>query len=419
MEAGMVGADPDALAAVGRRFLQSSEVLRAHRDELASMLAASAWVGADAGRCRAHFETVDSPNLARTSRFVETMGNRLLDHAAEQRRASGAGAGSGATTAPAGLGPRWPVFDEVRDRVDEILDEILDDEPSTPPPDRPRLAVSGLRPEQFDPPSDGRAAVLMAMQGLAEEDRIGRDEIEIRALDHGRYIVVLPGVTDLSEGFDRFVDQVRADGPVGVPGAGRDALDSWADNDEATVRKMRYAYEAARRDDTTVNEYSVMTVAALEAAGVPRGAEVMIIGHSFGAYAAMDLAADPAVNTAHGAVPAGYHVAITHVIAAGAETDWRFDEVPAGTATLVLNNRFDGVYRAEDLLHPDGHAVHDGHLEHNFWGGWDGYGHDEHNYLEWLAGTGDDDIETWLADVGRHYTAGGTRVSARVPDPHL
>lgn len=351
------------------------------------------------------------------------MGNRLLEHAAEQRRVSATTATGISVSGPAGYGP-WrsvDVLDEFRELVDDVLDGWFANEPvsPSPAPDTPAGGVSGLRPSEFGAPADGRDAVLAAMQGLAEEDRIARDEIEIRALDNGRYIVVLPGVTDLSEGFDRFVDQIREEGPLGAPGAGRDAVEAWADNDEPTVRKMRYAYEAALRDDTTVNEYSVVTIDALEAAGVPPGSEVMIIGHSFGAYAAMDLAADGDFNAAHGNEPAGYHVEITHVIAAGAETDWRFDDVPAGTSTLVLNNRFDGVYRAEDLLHGDGHARHDGHLEHNFWGGWEGYGHDEHNYIDWLADTGDDGIEDWLADIGERYASGGTRVSVRVPDPNL
>jgi len=270
----------------------------------------------------------------------------------------------------------------------------------------------------FPAPSDGRGAVLAAMTGLADAERIGRDEIEIRALDNGRFIVVLPGVTDLSDGFDQFVDRVRDGGPLRLPGAGREAVESWADNDEPSVRKMRYAYEAARRDDTTVNEYSIVTIGALEAAGVPAGADVMLIGHSFGAYTAVDLAADRSFNAAHGEHPTGYHVEVTHVIAAGAETDWRFDELPAATDVLVLNNRFDGVYRAEDLLHRDGEARYPGHVEQNFWGGWQGYGHDERHYIDWLDDTGSDRIEAWLEGVGDRYAVGGIRFSARVLDPN-
>ncbi len=424
MEGAMVGADADVLSATGRRFLRSSELLRGYRGQLTSMIGTAAWSGADADHSRAQWHTVSAPALGQASRFVEMLGNRLLEHAAEQRRASaGVGAGTDAgALGPIGFGPRPPggLLDGFRDRVDEVLDGWCAAGPSGLPSvsDGPADRLSGLRPGDFAAPDGGRAAVLMAMQGLAEEDRIARDEIEIRALDNGRFVVVLPGVTDLSEGFDQFVDQVRRDGPFGVPAAGREAVEAWVDNDEPTVRKMRYAYEAARRDDTTVNEYSVATIEALREAGVPRGAEVMIVGHSFGAYTAVDLAADRNVNAAHGGDPAGYHVRITHVIAAGAETDWRFDELPAGTATLVLNNRFDGVYRAEDLLHGDGHARHDSHLEHNFWGGWEGYGHDEHNYIEWLADTRDSEIEDWLADAGERYAAAGTRVSVLVPDPN-
>lgn len=416
MEAGAVGADADALSATGRRFVRSSEVLRRSRAQLTTAFESSGWLGPDAARARADWTTTSDPALADASRFVEVLGLRLLEHADEQRRASRAAGADGGLTNGFGPGPTG----RLHDAIDDLVGARAGDDA------RPRRiedghdgGVVGRRPHHFDRPADGRDAVLMAMLGLADEDRIAGDEIEIRALDNGRYIVVLPGVTDLSRGFDQFVARVRDDGLFGIQRAGRDAVEVWSDNDEPTVRKMRYAYEAARRDDTTVNEYSVVTIEALEAAGVPPGAEVMILGHSFGAYTAMDLAADPTVNSAHGAIPQGYHVEITHVIAAGAETDWRFDEVPAGTSTLVVNNRFDGVYRAEDLLHADGRARHEGHLEHNFWGGWQGYGHDEHNYIDWLAGTGSDGVEDWLADAGVRYTAGGTRVSVRVPDPNL
>lgn len=410
MDGRMVGADADLLASAARRFGRCSTLLRQHRAHLTSLYVGSGWVGDDAERSRNDWTSVGSPALLRTSEFLADLEARLLRHADEQRRASAARP----SMVPRGFVGGW---------LDDLLDDLFGTEPddARPPPttpmgDEPGVLV-GSRPAAFDAPADGRGAVLAAMQGLADEERIRRDEIEIRALDNGRYIVVLPGVTDLSAGIDQFVDRVRDD-PFGAGGAGRDAMDTWSDNDAPTVRKLRYAFEAALRDDTTVNEYSVVTIDALEAAGVPQGAEVMIVGHSFGAYTAVDLAADPAFNAAHGDVERDYHVRVTHVVAAGAETDWRFDEVPAGTSTLVVNNRFDLVYRAEDLLHRDGDAQHDGHLEQNFWGGWEGRGHDEHNYLDWLAGMGNDDVDDWLDGVGERYAAAGMRVSARVLDPN-
>lgn len=421
---GMVGADAEALTATGRHFVRSSRELLRHRSQLASMFASAGWVGSDAERSRREWGSVNEPALVRTSAFIETLGTQLLEHAGEQRRASAGSVGRSGTPGielPDVVGLLDGFRDTVGDFLDDLFDDIFGDGDLPPGSGEPvgSPAIVGLRSSEFERPVDGRDAVLAAMQGLASEDRIARDEIEIRALDNGRYVVVLPGVTDLSQGFDQFVDQVREEGAFGVPGAVRDAVDTWSDNDEPTVRKMRYAYEAALRDDTTPNEYSAVTIEALESAGVPAGAEIMIIGHSFGAYTAVDLAADADFNAADGTAPDGYHVRITHVVAAGAETDWRFDEIPAGTSTLVLNNRFDGVYRAEDLLHGDGHARHDSHVEQNFWGGWEGYGHDEHNYIDWLAGTGNDRVEDWLADAGQRYTGGGTRVSAQVPDPNL
>jgi hypothetical protein len=461
------GGDADRLTLAGRHFLQSSHRIRCHGAQLGSLLVAAGWTGADADRSRDEWLMVSAPALRRASVFMEQLGRQLIRHAAEQRRASSAVGAPPVGADPSGaVGDRAePVVDapvdDVGDSLHDLLDDLFDDARDTLDDLRDDLLAplfggggggsdgiggsggvdgdgggedgvdggtglggagslgpSRLRPAAFAAPPDGRGAVLAAMAGLAADDRIGRDEIEIRALDNGRYIVVLPGVADLSEGLDGFVDQVRDRGPLGAPGAGRDTIESWSDNDEPTVRKMRYAYEAALGDDTTVNEYSVATIGALEAAGVPSGAKVMLIGHSFGAYTAIDLAADPSFNSAYGEHPSGYHVEVTHAIAAGAETDWRFDELPEATGVLVVNNRLDGVYRAEDLLHGDGAARYPGHIEQNFWGGWRGYGHDERNYIEWLDDTGNRRIEAWLDDVGERYAVGGFRFSAQVLDPN-
>jgi dienelactone hydrolase len=323
-----------------------------------------------------------------------------------------AGVGDAMTDVAAGIGH---VTDGLVGGVDDTLGRLFGGLGPATHDDRAG-PITGQRPARFDRPADGRAVLLAAMGGFADEGRIGRDEIEIRALDNGRYIVVLPGVTDLSQGFDRFAEQVREDGLFGVPEGSREAYDTWADNDEPTVRKMRYAYEAALRDDTTVNEYSTVVIDAMQAVGVPAGSEVMIVGHSFGAYTAIDLAVEPTFN---GGAVDGYHVDVTHVVAAGAETDWRFDELPATTNALVLNNRWDAVYQAENLLHANASPTRPGHLEVEFWGDRVGYGHDEQNYIEWVAESDHRRVARWLDGVGTLYSASGTRVSVRVPDPNL
>lgn len=421
---GTVGADADVLASTARRFGRAALLLREHRAQLAASYLRVRWVGTDAERSRHEWQAVGSPALLRASAFLSDLEGRLLRHADEQRRASGVPSSTVVSGFGGGLGG---MLDDLLDGpLDDVLDDLLDDlrgdrtpdvAPPTPrPPAGEPGPLVGARPARFDAPADGRGAILSALHGVADRQRIRHDEIEIRALDNGRYIVVLPGVTDLSAGVDQFVDRIRSR-PFGIGDAGREVVDTWSDNDAPTVRKMRHAYEAALRDDTSLNEYSRATVAALRAAHVPAGAEVMLVGHSFGAYTVVDLAADAMFNSAHGADPGRYHLRVTHVVALGAEVDWRFDEVPAATRTLVSNNRFDVVYRAEDLLHRDGDAGHAGHLERNFWGGWEGRGHDERNYLEWLAGTDDVDVGVWLAEAGGRYASAGTRVSARVPDP--
>jgi hypothetical protein len=66
------------------------------------------------------------------------------------------------------------------------------------------------------------------------------------------------------------------------------------------------AVDAMAGDTTT---YSRCVRDALDSAGVPMGAQVMLVGHSDGGIVAMDLAHDPTFN--------GGRVVVTHVVAAG------------------------------------------------------------------------------------------------------
>lgn len=366
----LVGADPESLRDAGDRFADGSRALWAHRAALDSAFTTAAWRGPDAERCRADWHRLFRPALVRATVFLDRLAGELCRHADQQQAAAAA-------------------------------------------------TIDGRRPERLDPPDDGRETVVAALEALADGDRIAADEIEIRALDNGRFVVVLPGVTDLSEGMHELLDGLRRYSVSGIGSGAWDAAAVWLDDDRSTVRRTRHAAAAILGGPSSENPYAAAVIAALARAGVPAGAEAMIVGHSYGAYTAMDLAADRSFNAAFGGgAPSGYHVNVTHVVAAGAETDWRFADLPSGTGVLTLNNRWDALYQAEDLVHGNRSAVHDGQLEKVFWGGREGWGHGELNYSHWVEeATDHEDMAAWLAGAGALYAGGGVRVSAKVRDP--
>lgn len=167
----------------------------------------------------------------------------------------------------------------------------------------------------------GRQLVMRALQDTATAGQIRKDEFEVVRLTDGRYLVALPGVIDLTHfrfGRDRDNDSVR-------------------DLDRSAVRSSL---------DTSVagNSYAQMVWAALVAQGVPPGSRLVIVGHSFGADTALDLAADPEFNG-----PQGFQV--THVVAAGYDSQPQLGAVPSTTRVLVLQNRNDVPVLAESVGH--------------------------------------------------------------------
>jgi pimeloyl-ACP methyl ester carboxylesterase len=232
-------------------------------------------------------------------------------------------------------------------------------------------------------------------------NQTGKDEIQIRKLDNGKYIIVLPGVVDLSSGI-----------ATRNPGS---AVKEWMDpNDANSVRDMRYAIPSGASPDYA-NPYATRVKEAMLAAGVPPGSDVMLVGHSYGAYTAAYLASDHDFNDAFGS-PSGYHVNVTHMVAAGAETDVYFDRMPEGTHALVLNNRRDLAYEAEDNAHGNVDPVYGGQKEFVFNGGGKGWGHDPQNYTDWLQNSTDrEDLGAWLDSAG-DYAESGSAVNYTVPD---
>ena len=267
--------------------------------------------------------------------------------------------------------------------------------------------ASRERTRRFDASERGVDAIVEAFWATGDGARADRDEIEIRQLDNGRYIVVLPGVTDLTD----HLDDVARGFPTG------DAAGPWYDNDANTVRKMRYAISAAS-DPDFVDPYALVVAKQMQRAGVPVGAEVMIIGHSYGGYAAMNLAANDC--SFRDGDSAGYHVNVTHVLAAGADADWQLAGVPPQTNALVLNNRNDPVVRAEDIgsRHGNTDVASATHTDRVFNGGWWDDGHKVETYVGALATRRMiTPMCVVLESAGASYNSAGSRSSVRVPDP--
>ena len=145
----------------------------------------------------------------------------------------------------------------------------------------------------------------------------------------------------------------------------------------------------------------------------------MLVGHSYGAYTAMDLAGNPKFNSIDG-VGEGYSVRVTHVVAAGADTDWMLGDVPPATHALILNNKQDAAVNFENLIHSDADPQHPGHVDIRFnnnpSAGLKGSGHHPDNYTSWLSKADRPELKSWLADVGEKYTSPGVAYSVRVPD---
>ena len=260
----------------------------------------------------------------------------------------------------------------------------------------------------------GRAALERMLADTAVGAQIQDDEFELIRHDNGRYTLVLPGVIDLSH-----------------PHWGLDA-------DSRSVRDVdQFALPSSADARVASNRYAQM-VREVVLDHVPRGAEVMIVGHSFGADTALDLAADPQFNNAFSGVN------VTHVVAAAYFNQPQLGHVPARTQVLVLQNANDAAVIGEgigwtatevrdalarrtlpwpdalDLLRtgverPDAHTV-----LARFDGGREGVGHHQQNYIDYLNTSNDPAVRGFVESVARAgYTAPGSShaVDVSVNDP--
>lgn len=225
----------------------------------------------------------------------------------------------------------------------------------------------------------GQAALIDALNATADDSRIRSDEFQLVNHGNNTYTVVLPGVTDLSRpnlGYDRTDQSVR-------------------DVDQEAAR-------SAASTDLADNRYAQMVRDYLVQHDVPPGANLMIVGHSFGADTALDLASDPEFN--------GGRYNVTHVVAAAYASGSQLPDVQPGTEVLVLQNNKDVPVLAEQLGHvPTAPGLGtNGAVVKRFDGGWDGFGHAQSNYTDYLA-SGDEDLDAYFTSVAAAgYTASGT-----------
>lgn len=181
---------------------------------------------------------------------------------------------------------------------------------------RPVAAIAA--PPATGPTGRGRHVVRLLLAATGDLERIHTDEFTV--VDHGgnRYSVVLPGVTDLA-----------------VPNADLHLF-------HRSVRDLnRFAVPSAASTRIADNEYARMVAEGLQRHGVPAGADLLLVGHSFGADTALDLAADRRFN--------GDRYRVTHVVAAAYQSEPQLAQVQPDTKVLVLQNRHDLVVAAESL----------------------------------------------------------------------
>ena len=183
-----------------------------------------------------------------------------------------------------------------------------------------------LRISAATPVDRGRQLLLRALSDTSNPDQLLTDEFGAYVHDNGSLTIVLPGVTDLSN-----------------PQLGNDP-------ETNTLRDLdQQAIGAAYNTAVENNGYALRIVAWAEhlttTGVIPLGTPTAIIGHSFGGDTAFDLAADEHFN--------GELLNVTHVFAAGYDTEAYFDNVPAHTRTMSARNIYDAVTFAEVAIRQD------------------------------------------------------------------
>lgn len=159
--------------------------------------------------------------------------------------------------------------------------------------------------------------IVRALRDTQSSMLIHEDEFGLISLADDHYIVVLPGVTDLSK-------------------------PDWGLSDEhRSVRDLdQSAALSALGTGVSSNAYARMVMDGLAVNGVSDGATIAIVGHSFGADTALDLAATSEFTDRYN---------LTHVVAAGYNSRSQIAHVPDGVEVLVVQNQGDAVVQTTSI----------------------------------------------------------------------
>ena len=244
----------------------------------------------------------------------------------------------------------------------------------------------------------GLHIVTHALEDASPGGEIARDEFAI--IDHGvgpdgtpSFTVNLPGVIDLSNP---------------VPGF---------DPNHQSVRDMdQVAIHSAPTASISDNRYAQMVSIALEVHGVPTGANVMLIGHSFGADTVLDLAASPAFTQQYN---------VSHVVAAAYDSLPQLSAISPDIDVLVLQNSSDqaiALERFNRFMGQGDESVSIDTFTHElrvFPGGLGGdLGHHPDRYINYLQQTSDEELDRFFSSVAETgYANSGASVAIDVSIP--
>lgn len=274
-------------------------------------------IAADALMMRIAAVTYEHPELANNEKFNELVNALDGDNQAEAARIL-----AGLVTDPdaMGMGDLAPILPELL-----ALNALLDENPlndsvgwdllngRTPSVDPITGLINLESISGFFDSGPGHAEQIGNPDGLRSDPSMDGFLDNISTLGNEGQIVIQ--TVRGPDGVDRYVVQ--------LPGMqfGNPSLDHPQD--------LAGAMHNALADESA---YTRAVQQAMQDAGIPPGADVMLVGHSLGGIAASNLAQDPAFN--------GGQYNVTHVISAGSPVDGK--DVPAGSGTQpisIVNDR--------------------------------------------------------------------------------